>query len=457
MAGIGFELRKILERNNYTSTLQAYFYAGIISSGPWVLSIVSMLLVGIISLKRFSDTQELSYFLVTVTYLMAGSLVMTGGTQLLLTRFIADRLYEKRNDLILPNTMGALALTAIIAALAAGPAVSLLFPDKNLYFRLLTFTAFVTLNCLWLAVIFLSGLKAYNRILLTMAIGYTTVVILSALLSDYQAEGLMLAFVVGHAFILFAFMNEIFRTFPGDKLLGFDFLKRCNIHPSLFFIGLAFYLGIWSDKFIFWFNPITSEATAGYLRSSVIYDIPIFLAYLTIIPGMAVFLVRFETDFAENYSRFYDAIREHQPLETIQYNKQLMVNSVRQGILEILKVQSLTVILLFVWTRELLSWLGISYYYETLLQVDMVGVGIQVIMMAVMNVLFYLDRRKEALQLSLVFLGSNTLFTLASQKTNPAFFGYGFVIGVTLTTIIGLLMINRILRDLEYETFMLRN
>lgn len=457
MAGIGFELRKILTRNNYTSTLQAYFYAGLISSGPWVLSIVSMLLIGLISLSRISDTQELTYFLVTVTYLMAGSLIITGGVQLLLTRFIADRLFEHRDNMILPNTVGAFTLTAIIATLAGVPAVSLLFPDKNLYFRVLTFSAFITLNCLWLAVIFLSSLKAYHRILLIMAIGYTSVVALATVLIRYQAEGLMLAFLAGHAFILFAFMNEIFRAFPGDQLLRFDFLKRQNIRPSLFFTGLFFYFGIWSDKLMFWFNPLTSEATAGYLRSSVIYDIPIFLAYLTIVPGMAVFLVRFETDFAENYSRFYDAILQHQPLEKILYNKQCMVNSVRHGILEILKVQSITVILLLVWTRELLAWLGISQYYETLLQVDMVGVGIQVIMMAVLNVLFYLDRRKEALKLSLFFLASNILFTLASQNINPVFFGFGFVISVTMSTIIGLLMVNRIMVDLEYETFMLQN
>ena len=50
MAGIGFELRKILSRDSYTATLHAYVYAGLISSGPWVLSIISVMLVGIISI-----------------------------------------------------------------------------------------------------------------------------------------------------------------------------------------------------------------------------------------------------------------------------------------------------------------------------------------------------------------------------------------------------------------------
>lgn len=50
MAGIGFELRKLMKRDSYLSILQAYTYAGIISSGPWVLSIIAVLIIGIISI-----------------------------------------------------------------------------------------------------------------------------------------------------------------------------------------------------------------------------------------------------------------------------------------------------------------------------------------------------------------------------------------------------------------------
>jgi len=43
MAGIGYELRKLLQRDSLLSVMRAYLYAGVISSGPWVLSIVGML------------------------------------------------------------------------------------------------------------------------------------------------------------------------------------------------------------------------------------------------------------------------------------------------------------------------------------------------------------------------------------------------------------------------------
>lgn len=63
--------------------------------------------------------------------------------------------------------------------------------------------------------------------------------------------------------------------------------------------GLFYNLGIWVDKFIFWLHPVTGSTVIGPLRASLVYDLPVFLAYLAIIPGMAVFLVRMETDFVE--------------------------------------------------------------------------------------------------------------------------------------------------------------
>ena len=45
MAGIGFELRKLLSKDSFTGLFQAYAYAGIISSGPWILSIIGLTVI----------------------------------------------------------------------------------------------------------------------------------------------------------------------------------------------------------------------------------------------------------------------------------------------------------------------------------------------------------------------------------------------------------------------------
>ena len=248
---------------------------------------------------------------------------------------------------------------------------------------------------------------------------------------------------------------EIIRQFPVRRWLAFDFLDRRLIFPSLIFTGLFYYLGIWADKFLFWFNTATSEPMIGPLRASEIYDIPIFLAYLTIIPGMAVFLVRIETDFAENYDRLYNAIRGGEALDHVYFLKDEMTASIRQGILEIFKVQGVTILVFFLWADEVLTLLGISLNYLPLLYVDVVGVSVQMVLMALLNVLFYLDRRGTVLIITATFFLANVALTLASQAAGVVYFGYGFVGATMIATFLTVVLLNRIVRELEYETFML--
>ena len=67
MAGIGFELRKLLKRDSLLELMQAYAYAGIISSGPWVLSIFGILVIVLMSISMFVPGFLFSQFHVSVT------------------------------------------------------------------------------------------------------------------------------------------------------------------------------------------------------------------------------------------------------------------------------------------------------------------------------------------------------------------------------------------------------
>ena len=454
MAGIGFELRKILSRDSYTATLRAYVYAGLISSGPWVLSIISVMLIGVVSIGVVIPEIGVRQFLVTVTYLMASSLILTGGLQLFFTRFVSDRLFERKHELILPNLLGVLLLVTLTSGLLGFTLLAVLF-DQSFLYRLLVLANFVVLCNLWLVIIFLSGMKAYNRILMVMLVGYSVMVGSAFVLRAWQMEGLLLALLIGHASLLFLFLYDILREYRAERLVAFDFLDRRKGFVSLLATGLCYNLGIWVDKFIFWFNPATSNEVIGPLRASVLYDLPIFLAYLAIIPGMAVFLVRIETDFAEWYERLFNAIRGGETLQHIGQLKTEMILVIRLGLLEICKVQGLTVVLLFLFAPSLLEWLGISHHYLPLFFVDLVGVSIQVVFMALLNVFFYLDKRAIVLELCVLFVVLNAALTMLSQYLGPAFFGYGFTLSLLICVLLGLHRLSSSLDDLEYQTFML--
>lgn len=171
------------------------------------------------------------------------------------------------------------------------------------------------------------------------------------------------------------------------------------MYRSLMATGFFFNLGVWIDKIIFWYTHSTGQQVIGPLNASVIYDFPIFLAYLTVIPGMAVFLVRIETDFVEYYTKFYDAVRDGATLEYIERMRNHMVYYVQRGLFDIAKIQSITVLITFVLGESLLNWLGISTLYLPLLYVDVVGAGLQVVMLVtVLTGVWILNRRLEALE-----------------------------------------------------------
>ena len=275
MAGIGSEIKKILERDSYWSVLRAYGYAGLVSGGPWVLSILSIMMIGILAVVLGVAQREVNAFQICVTYLMAGSLIWTGGMQLMFTRFVADQTYSNNQAEILPNLFGVLLVTMAGGSVWAAPFIFWSFAEPFIQ-QLLLLTNFIVLSGLWIALIFLSGMKAYRRIVFTLIRGYSLGIAVALVASPWALNGLLLGVLIGHGYLLFSFLHHIVREYPGHSLLKFDFLRNRRNFYILFAVGTLYYLAVWVDKFIFWFVPYTSEAVIGPLRASIIYDLPIF-------------------------------------------------------------------------------------------------------------------------------------------------------------------------------------
>lgn len=119
-------------------------------------------------------------------------------------------------------------------------------------------------------------------------------------------------------------------------------------------------------------------------------------------------------------------------------------------------MQGLTIILLFLWGEELLNAIGISTLYLPLFYIDLVAVGVQLILLAIQNVLFYLDARGINVFLCALFLFSNIVFTFITIEMGASFYGYGFAGATLVSALAGLALLSRKFDRLEYETFMLQ-
>ena len=452
MAGIGFELRRLLDRQSLWGLVRAYAYAGVISSGPWVLSILGVMGIGLLSVGPVPAV-EVRQFLVTITYLMAGSLILTGGLQLMFARFIADCLYRRRR--------GARAAEPLRRAHGHGrrrraarrsPAVR---AGRTAAVRLLTVVALIVLSTSWIAVVLLSSLRDYRGVVLGFLVGYSISVGGALLLRPLGLVGLLAGFLVGQVVLLLAMVGLIARRFPSKALVSFEFLDRRRAYFTLAATGFLYNLGIWIDKLLFWFTPSTSEPVLGpaarldHLRHPDLPRVPVDRPRDGRVPRAGRDRVR----------RAVRRLLRRGPrgrarCADIRRRRDRLTLAVKRGVSDIFKVQGITVLILLLAAPRLLDAVGISPLYLQLFSVDLAGVAMQVLMLAVFNVLFYLDQRRTTLALSATFAVLNAALTVATQHAGPPFYGYGFALSTALTSLIGLLLTSRALDRLEADTFM---
>jgi uncharacterized membrane protein len=453
VAGVGFSLKKLALDRSIGGALRYYGTAGMISSGPWLISICTLLFVGLLGKTLVPDPAVITRFQVSVTWLFAFSLLFTAPITLYLTRFTSDLLYKKRDDYVLPVLTGAMAVTGGVALLAC-VGISFPFADTSLLVQVLLATGFILLCEIWLAVVVLTGLQEHTQVTRCFALGYGSTFAGTVALGRYGDAGLMAAFVLGHGVLLGTAMHAIANKMSAIVPVSFAMFKTRTRYVSLIAVGILYAVGSWADKLMFWLNPQTSHSVFGPFRASEVYDLPLFLAYLLIIPGMTVFLVRVETDYAEVHLAYFDAVEEGATLSRLEALHATLVIAARGALSSIFKAQAVTFGLCVATGSQVLRLFGLSTLHLPLFLIDAVGVSMQVFLLASLSLFFYLDRRSIVLRLVLLLSTLNVSGTWLSLKLGAAYYGYGFAVATSITAVVAVLLLNRAFGNLVRDTFM---
>jgi uncharacterized membrane protein len=153
---------------------------------------------------------------------------------------------------------------------------------------------------------------------------------------------------------------------------------------------------------------------------------------------------------------YYSAVRMGGVLEQIERHRKGMMDVVRTSIREILTIQGVFNLAIFMISVPLFEALKIPQLFLPLFYIDLIGTQIQLGFMSILAFLFYIDRRKEAMVLSIVFFVLNVIFTFISIELGHYYFGYGFAFSLLVVFIGSLYYLKRVLERLNYETFMLQ-
>ena len=453
MAGIGFRLQKLLVDGSLTGTARAYLYAGIISSGPWIISILSIIILNILLHRTISDAER-QLFSTTITHTYALALILTGALQFVLNRFAADCLSAKRREDILPSFVAAMALTILISATVAAVIFGVL-TEEHFYYKAAAISLFVYVCLIFVASNYLSVLHHYRSVVVAFAAGY----LVSCVATWYGAatwgvEAALAGFATGHLLLLVLLIHRLQQELSfGNAYASWKFLGHFKRYPSLILCGLFYNLGIWIDKILFWQLSESHIRVTGILHASPEYDLSIYLSLLSIVPGMTVFFLRLETDFAACFRDFFEATNNGRPLRSIVLARNEMIESLRSGFSQLIAVQLIVTLGLLVYAHRIGEWLQIGAIQAGIFRVTLVGAFLLMLFLAMLTVLFYLDDRKGALFCCAIFVVGNAGLSLATLLANEAWYGFGFVVAAGFAMVVAAWRVNTRITTFERYIF----
>lgn len=455
MAGIGFELRRLTRRDDLLGIVEGYGYAALTTSGPWLFTILS--LSAIVMLGMPSTTPlELANFRVLIVYNFAATLVFSGPVTIVATRYLADCIYARDVGQAPAMLVGALSV-------AYGAALPLVVPFYLLHLRLETpvrlaaMVNFMLVLGIWVVSVFLTALKNYRAVTLTFLCGMGVGILCASLLAPlWTVAGMLTGFNAGLALILFTLVARVFAEYPTRGRLPFAFLSGFRRYRELALGALAFNGAVWVDKWVMWQAPEREQLKSGLL-SYPDYDGAMFLAYLSIVPSIALFTLMIETGFFEKYHTFYSDIQRHVPYSRIESNHRQVISSFLEGARNFLVLQgsvSITVILL---APQIFEWAGINFRQLGIFRLGVLGSFFLAGFLFLTVVLSYFDQRRSYLKLSLFLLIGNGLFTLLSLRLGFPFYGYGYCLSSMAAFGLAFLAAARVISRLPYETFIRAN
>lgn len=455
MAGIGFVLRKLAVRGDLLGLAQGYFHASVSSSGGWLLAIVALSAITFFG-PNFASYEDLTTFRVIIVYNFAFSLLLTGPLTLVLTRYLSDQIFARTVEGVPGMVIGGLAIAIACSAPLVVP-FYFWYLDLTTGARLAAGVGYALVAGIWVLSVFLSTLKEYGAV--TRAFGIGMFISLTAAYvagPDAGVGGMLAGFDVGLAYIVFSLIGRVFAEFPFPVRQPFALLPYFRTHWPLALGGGMYYAGIWVDKWLMWTAPERLVLNAG-LVSYPDYDSALFLACLTIVPSMAVFVVNIETRFFEQYHRFYRDIGSHATLSRIRDNQANLLQSVILGSRQLVLPQVVVVITVIVLAPVIFSALDIPYGQLGIFRIAAIGALFQLFFLLLTIVLSYLDLNRLTLGLHCFFFLTNGLTTLATLHLGFPYYGYGYFLASIVSFLAACVATLRCLDELPYHAFITGN
>lgn len=458
MAGIGFKLKKIFYQDSFSSRTRGFAYAGLITAGPWISAVLTVnILIGVASFL-LPDNSGKELFMGTIVYSFVFSQIVTAPWQLLITRYISDILYQKNYEYLRSSYMG-LQKINFVSSLVLG---ILFYYNKALpfHYKVLSVGLFIIISMLWILMVYLNSVKNYEDIAKAYIYGGLLSIALVFALEQNpipfaeltNESNLLIAYLLGviltFSMLLYIFLSE----FSFDNNLQFDFLRYLDKVPSLFFIGLLYTTGLWVDDILMWFSVAGVSIQSTYLYAPI-YDNAVFLAYLTIIPTMILFMVSVETEFYDTYKQFFGYVNGQGTMKQIEWAKDVMKKSIYGKLAYTFEIQALITITTALVSRSIFVYFNTSLLIWKIFVICMFGAMFNINVLLIILVMLYFEMRVNSLIIAAVFCFSNILLNLYFIPLGLDYYGYGFTIGSLIGLVVAIYYLTQFMKETVFISF----
>ncbi len=455
MAGIGFVLRKLTRRDDLLGIMQGYTHAAMASSGPWLFTVLSLGAISALTadLDRLYDVTT---FRLVVIYNFAFSLVFTGPILLVATRYLSDMIYRKDVSGAVGMLLGSLFLAFATQAIVVVP-FYLFFIDLNLLVQLAAIANYFLITGIWVVSIFLTAMKDFKAITRAFATGMLLGAFAAVYLSlDLGALGMLIGFSAGLVLIVFGLIARIFAEYPCVSIRPFGFFDYYRPYWDLAAAGLVYNTAIWIDKWVMWMAPEREIGHGGFVTFPD-YDSAMFLAYLTVVPSLAAFVLTVETAFFEKYLAFYRDIQHHATYRRIADNQRALVTTVMRSGRNLLILQGAICFVTIALAPAIFGAMGFNFLQLGMFRIGVLGAFFQMLILALTVIIAYFDLRRVALRIYVLMLVTNGLFSWVTLELGFAYYGYGYFLSMLVTFIAAAGLTGYYLGRLPYLTFVRNN
>lgn len=432
MAGIGFELKKIFKKESISRFAGGVAYSTLVTVGPTIMVIVTVILLyaflGLTSVP-YTERELLSS---TILYVFIFSLLTTAGFNGVMSRYIADKIFEQKYDDILPSFYTGIFLNTLIGAVLGVPFIlrGIFIGKIDLMFSFVSYCFFIAMIITFYSMIYLSATKDYKIIAIYYAIGMTVGFILANLFHKFGLTtiksilyGITLGFLT-IAFLEFAYMRKYFNSNSRNYK---DCLHYFVDHKNIYFCNFFYILGLYIHNFVFWTHPSHIIIAKSYV-SMQSYDMASCLAMFTNISIVILFTVMAETKFHDKYQMYNEAVIG-KTLNDINRSKTSMFRLLIQQIGYLVGIQAIMTIIIFLMAIIILPILGFGGSVLDIYPSLVIAYFTIFLMYSNIIFMFYFNDNTGAMLISIIFCISTLIGSIFSIKLSEAFYGLGAFFG----------------------------